>query len=105
MLDDVFIHDTFTLENAIPECLARGYPKTFLWKRCTCEGSGEILVVKKMNSEEFDKVKDNVKNYYGKILKTSDDIQSNASKIDEYNGMTSAVKSALKLIHEEVSNK
>ena len=63
------------------------------------------MVVKKMNSEEFDKVKDNVKNYYGKILKTSDDIQSNASKIDEYNGMTSAVKGALKLIHEEVSNK
>ena len=58
-----------------------------------------------MNSEEFDKVKDSVKNYYGKILKTSDDIQSNASKIDEYSGMTSAVKSALKLIHEEVSNK
>lgn len=75
------------------------------WKRCTCEGSGEILVAKKMNSEEFDKVKDSVKNYYGKILKTSDDIQSNASKIDEYNGMTSSVKSALKLIHEEVSNK
>ena len=58
-----------------------------------------------MNSEEFDKVKDSVKNYYGKILKTSDDIQSNASNIDEYTGMTSSVKSALKLIHEEVSNK
>ena len=63
------------------------------------------MVVKKMNSEEFDKVKDSVKNYYGKILKTSDDIQSNASKIDEYTGMTSSVKSALKLIHEEVSKK
>ena len=63
------------------------------------------MVVKKMNSEELDKVKESVKNYYGKILKTSNDIQSNASKIDEYRGMTSAVKSALKLIHEEVSNK
>ena len=68
------------------------------------EGS-EILVNKKMSSEEFDKVKDSVKNYYGKRLKTSDDLQSNACKIDEYSGMTSAVKNALKLIHEEVSSK
>lgn len=89
---------------AIPECLKKGYRKTSLLKRCTREGS-EILVDKKMNSEELDKVKDSVKNYYGKILKTSDDIQSNASKIDEFSGMTSAVKSALKLIHEEVSSK
>jgi len=58
-----------------------------------------------MSYEEFDKVKDSVKNYYGKRLKTSDDLQSNASKIDEYSGMTSAVKSALKLVHEEVSSK
>ena len=58
-----------------------------------------------MSFTNLDKVKENVKNYYGKRLKTSDDLQSNASKIDEYNGMTSAVKSALKLIHEEVSNK
>jgi len=58
-----------------------------------------------MSYEEFDKVKDSVKNYYGKRLKTSDDLQSNASKIDEYSGMTSAVKSALKLVHEEVSRK
>ena len=68
------------------------------------EGS-EILVNKKMSSEESDKVKDSVKNYYGKRLKTSDDLQSNACKIDEYSGMTSAVKNALKLIHEEVSSK
>lgn len=58
-----------------------------------------------MSYEGFDKVKDTVKNYYGKRLKTSDDLQSNASKIDEYSGMTSAVKSALKLVHEEVSSK
>ena len=50
-------------------------------------------------------MKESVKNYYGKRLKTSDDLQSNASKIDEYSGMTSSVKSALKLIHDEVSNK
>ena len=58
-----------------------------------------------MSYEEFDKVKDNVKDYYGKRLKTSDDLQSNACKIDEYSGMTSTVKSALKLVHEEVSSK
>ena len=58
-----------------------------------------------MSSENLDKVKESVKNYYGKRLKTSDDLQSNASKIDEYSGMTSSVKSALKLIHDEVSNK
>ena len=63
------------------------------------------MVNKKMSSENLDKVKESVKNYYGKRLKTSDDLQSNASKIDEYSGMTSSVKSALKLIHDEVSNK
>ena len=58
-----------------------------------------------MSSEDLDKVKESVKDYYGKKLKTSDDLQSNACKIDEFSGMTSAVKSALKLIHEEVSSK
>ena len=58
-----------------------------------------------MSSEDLDKVKESVKHYYSKRLKTSDDLQSNASKIDEFSGMTSAVKSALKLIHEEVSSK
>ena len=49
------------------------------------------LINKKMSSEESDKVKESVKNYYGKRLKTSDDLQSNrhsnASKIDEYSGI------------------
>jgi len=58
-----------------------------------------------MSSENLDKVKESVKNYYGKRLRTSDDLQSNASKIDKCNGVTSTVKNALKLIHEEVSSK
>ena len=91
------------LKNAIPECLASGI--LTLGSAVRAGKGAEILVVKKMNSEECDNVKDSVKNYYGKILKSSVDIQSNASKIDEYSGMTSSVKSALKLIHEEVSNK
>ena len=57
-----------------------------------------------MSSEDTDKVKESVKDYYGKRLKTSDDLQSNACKIGE-NRMSPAVKSALKLIHEEVSSK
>lgn len=57
-----------------------------------------------MSSEDADKVKESVKDYYGKRLKTSDDLQTNACKF-EGRTMSPAVKSALKLIHEEVSSK
>lgn len=57
-----------------------------------------------MSSEGADKVKESVKAYYGKRLKTSDDLQTNACKLGDKQ-MTPAVKNALKLIHEEVSTK
>lgn len=57
-----------------------------------------------MSSEDADKVKESVKDYYGKRLKTSDDLQTNACKLGDYR-MSPAVKSAMKLIHEEVSSK
>ena len=57
-----------------------------------------------MISDDADKVKESVKDYYGKRLKTSDDLQTNACKLGD-NSMTPAVKSALKLIHDEVSCK
>lgn len=57
-----------------------------------------------MNSGEADKVKESVKDYYGKRLKTSDDLQTNACKF-EGKSLSPAVKNALKLIHEEVSSK
>ncbi|KAL9983969.1 hypothetical protein ACROYT_G006218 [Oculina patagonica] len=57
-----------------------------------------------MSSEDADKVKESVKDYYGKRLKTSDDLKTNACKLGETR-MSSAVKSALKLIHDEVSSK
>ncbi|KAJ7392462.1 hypothetical protein OS493_012126 [Desmophyllum pertusum] len=53
-----------------------------------------------MSSEDADKVKESVKDYYGKILKSSDDLQTNACKLGDKR-MTPEVKSALKLIHEE----
>jgi len=58
----------------------------------------------KMISDDADKVKESVKDYYGKRLKTSDDLQTNACKLGD-NRMAPAVKSALKLIHDEVSSK
>ncbi|KAM7444918.1 Arsenite methyltransferase [Porites harrisoni] len=57
-----------------------------------------------MSSENADHIKESVKDYYGKTLQTSDDLQTNACKI-EATKMSSAVKDALKLIHEEVSSK
>lgn len=57
-----------------------------------------------MISDDADKVKESVKDYYGKRLKTSDDLQTNACKLGD-NRMAPAVKSALKLIHDEVSSK
>ena len=57
-----------------------------------------------MSSEDADKVKESVKDYYGKRLKTSDDLQTNACKFEERT-IHPAVKDALKLIHEEVSSK
>lgn len=61
-------------------------------------------VVPKMSSESAEKVKEGVKAYYGKKLKTSDDLQTNACKLGDKQ-MTPAVKSALKLIHDEVASK
>ncbi|XP_068745268.1 arsenite methyltransferase-like [Montipora capricornis] len=57
-----------------------------------------------MTSNVEEKVKENVKDYYGKRLKDSDDLQTNACKFDGQK-MSPAVKSALKLVHEEVSSK
>ena len=57
-----------------------------------------------MSSEDADKVKESVKDYYGKRLKSSDDLQTNACKLGDKR-MTPEVKNALKLIHEEVSSK
>lgn len=57
-----------------------------------------------MISDDADKVKESVKDYYGIRLKTSDDLQTNACKLGD-NRMAPAVKSALKLIHDEVSSK
>ena len=57
-----------------------------------------------MSSENANLLKESVKDYYGKKLQTSDDLQTNASKIATRN-MSSTVKGALKLIHEEVSSK
>ena len=57
-----------------------------------------------MISDDADKVKESVKDYYGKRLKTSDDLQTNACKLGD-KSMSPAVKSALKLIHDEVSSK
>ncbi|PFX25705.1 Arsenite methyltransferase [Stylophora pistillata] len=57
-----------------------------------------------MSSESAEKVKEGVKAYYGKKLKTSDDLQTNACKLGDKQ-MTPAVKSALKLIHDEVASK
>ena len=58
-----------------------------------------------MSSEDADQVKESVKDYYGKRLKTSDDLQTNACKLGDNYRMSPAVKSALKLIHVEVSSK
>jgi len=88
----------------VSEGLTYGVPQTFSLG-ALCAQRIWYLVNKKMSYEDLDKVKEGVKHYYGKRLKTSDDLQSNASKIDEYSGMTSAVKSALKLVHEGVSSK
>lgn len=57
-----------------------------------------------MSSEGVDKVKESVKVYYGKTLKSSDDLQSNACK-QGGKQMSDAVENALKLVHEEVSSK
>lgn len=57
-----------------------------------------------MSSENADQVKESVKDYYGKTLKTSDDLKTSACKF-EGKKMPPAVRSALKLIHEEVSSK
>ena len=65
---------------------------------------GKAIIHPKMSSENADYIKERVKDYYGKTLQTSDDLQTNACKI-EAKKMSSAVKDALKLIHEEVSSK
>lgn len=57
-----------------------------------------------MSTENADLLKESVKDYYGKKLQSSDDLQTNAFKISTRN-MSSTVKGALKLIHEEVSGK
>ena len=59
-----------------------------------------------MSPENANLIKESVKDYYGKKLQTSDDLQTNAFKIATRN-MSSTVKGAgaLKLIHEEVSSK
>lgn len=57
-----------------------------------------------MSSEDADKVKEIVKDYYGNKLKTSDDLQSNACEL-ERKTLSPAVKNALQLIHEDVSSK
>lgn len=57
-----------------------------------------------MNTESAEEVKESVKAYYGKTLKSSDDLQSNACKLGEKQ-MSNAVESALKLVHKEVSSK
>lgn len=62
------------------------------------------ILPRKMISDDADKVKESVRDYYGKRLKTSDDLQTNACKLGD-NSMTPAVKNALKLIHHEVSSK
>ena len=67
-------------------------------------GNPVEIIPRKMISDDADKVKESVKDYYGKRLKTSDDLQTNACKLGD-KSMSSAVKSALKLIHDEVSSK
>lgn len=62
------------------------------------------IIVRKMSADAAEKVKEGVKAYYGKKLKTSDDLQTNACKLGDKQ-MTPAVKSALKLIHDEVASK
>lgn len=62
------------------------------------------IIVRKMSTDAAEKVKEGVKAYYGKKLKTSDDLQTNACKLGDKQ-MTPAVKSALKLIHDEVASK
>ena len=57
-----------------------------------------------MSSENADQVKESVSDYYGKTLKTNDDLKTSACKF-EGKKMPPAVRSALKLIHEEVSSK
>ena len=57
-----------------------------------------------MSTDAAEKVKEGVKAYYGKKLKTSDDLQTNACKLGDKQ-MTPAVKSTLKLIHDEVASK
>ena len=57
-----------------------------------------------MSSENANLIKKSVKDYYGKKLQTSDDLQTNGFKIATRN-MSSTVKGALKFIHEEVSSK
>ena len=57
-----------------------------------------------MSFENADLIKGSVKDYYGRKLQTSDDLQTNAFEIATRN-MSSTVKGALKLIHEEVSSK
>ena len=64
----------------------------------------KAIIHPKMSSENADHIKESVKDYYGKTLQTSDDLQTNACKV-EAKKMSSAVKNALKLIHEEVSSK
>ena len=58
----------------------------------------------KVSSHDEVIVRENVKDYYGKRLKDSGDLKTDACKFDG-KWMTPAVKSALKLIHEEESSK
>lgn len=58
----------------------------------------------KMSSHDEVIVKENVKDYYGKRLKDSGDLKTDACKFDG-KSMAPAVKTALKLVHEEVSSK
>ena len=45
-------------------------------------------------------IKDNVKEYYGKVLKNNDDLKTNACV--QQGNVPKEVKSALQLCHEEV---
>ena len=58
----------------------------------------------KMASHDAEKVKESVKDYYGKRLKNSDDLKTNACKLGEFR-MSPDIKEAMKLVHEEVSSK
>ena len=49
-------------------------------------------------------VRENVKDYYGKTLKTSDDLKTDVCSLAGRK-MPKIVKDALKMVHEEVTSK